>query len=70
MIGSYLRDLASEYLQICQIMESGEYDGMQLTSLSAQRTWLHDEMIRLLGPEYDRPYDMKAYCRQLVNDAA
>jgi len=36
-------------------------------ALSAQRTWTHNELIRVLGSEYDRPYDMRAYCQYLVN---
>jgi hypothetical protein len=68
MLDQYLLDLAREYLQICAVMKSGEYDGMQLTSLSTQRTWTHDELIRVLGDTYARPFDMQRHCRQLVND--
>ncbi len=67
-MNEYLRNLASEYLQLCSLMASGDFDGMQLSSLSAQRTWTHNELIRLLGSEYDRPFDMRAHCRQLLSE--
>jgi hypothetical protein len=70
MIDEYLRSLAIEYLQICAVMNSGEYDGMQLTGLSAQRTWTHDELIRVLGAGYERPFDMKTHCRRLFDEEA
>lgn len=33
--------------------------------VSAQRSLTHDELIRLLGPAYDRPFDMQAYARSV-----
>lgn len=66
MLDEYLRSLALEYLAICADMQSGAHDAAERRELSSQRTWIHDELVRVLGPEYDRPYDMKSHCRQLV----
>ncbi len=69
-IDSYILDLSREYLAVCATMTSHHYHSEdERQALSSQRTWVHNELIRVLGPEYDRPYDMKAYCRQLVNEA-
>ena len=67
MISEYVKSLAIEYLALINLMSSGEYDGMQLTSLSAQRTLIHDELVRLLGSDYERPFDIRRYCQELVN---
>ena len=69
MIDDYLRSLAVEYLQLCKMMSSGQYDGADYRELSAQRTNTHNELIRLLGSDYERPFDMQAHCRQLLADA-
>lgn len=66
MLDEYLKSLSLEYLEICRLMKSGDYDGDAYQRLSADRTNIHNELIRLLGSEYDRPFDMKAYCRSLV----
>lgn len=67
MIDSRVLDLAKEYLEICRLMQSGAYDGAEYQELSRQRTTTHDELIRVLGPGHARPFDMKAYCRQLLD---
>jgi hypothetical protein len=67
MLDEYLKSLAIEYLQICAEMKSGEMDADEWQELSRQRTWTHDELIRILGSDYARPFDMKAHCRALLN---
>lgn len=64
----YIRNLAREYLEICRLMTSHHYHSEdERAALSAQRTWTHNELIRVLGPEYARPFDMKAHCRALLD---
>ena len=68
MIADYILSLAREYLALCETMTSHHYHSEdERNALSAQRTWTHNELIRVLGSEYDRPYDMRAYCQYLVN---
>lgn len=69
MLDEYLKSLAAEYLQLCELMASGEYDGSDYRELSSQRGITHNELIRVLGDEYARPFDMKAHCRTLVSAA-
>lgn len=59
-----------EYLALCGLMTSGVYDGADLRRISADRTNAHNELIRVLGAAYERPFDMKAYCRQLFDEEA
>jgi hypothetical protein len=69
-IENYIRSLAVEYLTLCETMTSHHYHSEdERAALSAQRTWTHNELIRLLGDEYQRPFDMKAYCRTLVENS-
>lgn len=66
MIDQYIKDLAREYLALCETMTSHHYHSDdERRALSAQRSWTHDELIRLLGPDYARPFDMQSYARQL-----
>jgi hypothetical protein len=69
MIDEYLKSLALEYLALIRLMASGDYDGAALRELSSQRATTHDELIRVLGDAYARPFDMASHCRQLLNDA-
>lgn len=67
-IETYIRSLASDYLTYISLMASGDYDGDELRELSAQRGVTHDQLIAALGPGHERDvFDMKAYCRDLVN---
>ena len=68
MTDLYLKDLARDYLFYIEAMDSGAYDLDDLQKIASQRSICHDELIRLLGDAYARPFDMRAYCRQLVND--
>jgi hypothetical protein len=68
-IETYILDLARDYLFYCDTMQSPDCDPDIRRELSSQRTWIHNELIRVLGDAYARPYDMRAYCRQLLNDA-
>lgn len=64
----YLLTLCREYLTLCETMTSHHYHSEdERAALSRQRTWTHDELIRLTG--HARPFDMKAYARQVVNEA-
>ena len=67
MIDHYVLTLAKEYLGICDLMTSHHnHSEDERAALSAQRSWTHDELIRVLGPDYARPFDMRAYCRELA----
>lgn len=65
----YLLSLAREYLNLRALMRSGQYDGLDYRELSIQRSQVHDELIRLLGDDYARPFDMQQHCRDLLRDA-
>jgi len=66
----YLQSLAREYLGICETMTSHHYHSEdERATLSRQRSWTHDELIRVLGDDYARPFDMKAHCRKLLEEA-
>lgn len=63
----HIKTLLAEYLVLCRAMSAGEYNGDDdYRELSAQRTWTHNELIRLLGPDFDRPFDMQAYARSVL----
>jgi hypothetical protein len=59
-----VRILATEYIELVDIMRSGQYDGDEYRHLSSQRTLTHDELIRLTGLT-DRKA-MYGYCRSLL----
>lgn len=59
-----VRELLREYLELCESMASGQLSDTEYMRVSADRTWTHNELIRLLGPAYDRPFDMQAYACQ------
>lgn len=68
MLDEYLKSLAREYLALCETMTSHHYHSEdERQALSSQRTWTHDELVRVLGPGYARPFDMQGHCRQLLN---
>jgi hypothetical protein len=69
VLDQYVLSLARDYLFYVDAMVSGEYSSDELRELSAQRSLCHNELIRLLGDEYQRPFDMKAYCRTLVENS-
>lgn len=68
-IEDYLLSLAYEYLELVHLTTSGLYDGAEYRELDSQRTSVHDELIRILGDDYARPFDMAAHCRSLVSTA-
>jgi hypothetical protein len=71
MLDEYVLSLAREYLGLCDLMVSHQYHSDdERRALSSQRTWVHNELIRVLGSDYDRPFDMKAYARQLISEAS
>lgn len=64
MLDAYIQSLAREYLAVCDLMTSHHYHSEdERAALSRERTWLHNELIRVMGDEYARPFDMKAWCR-------
>lgn len=65
MLDQYIKSLADEYIHLCSLMNSGQYASADYARLSADRTNVHNELIRLLGPSYARPFDMLAWARQL-----
>jgi hypothetical protein len=68
MIDEYIKSLASEYLELIRLMDSPDHDADARRELSSQRSHVHNELIRVLGDEYARPFDMKKHCRALVSD--
>lgn len=67
MPDNYIRSLCREYLTICDLMTSHHsHCEDERAALSRQRTWTHDELIRVLGDDYARPFDMRTYARQLL----
>jgi hypothetical protein len=64
MSDEYLLSLFREYLALISLMRSGEYAGDNYRVLSALRTHVHNELIRLTG--HERPFDMERYARSLV----
>lgn len=70
MIDQYILSLAREYLDLCAMMASGAYDAVGRHALSSLRTGVHDELIRVLGNGYERPFDMKSHCRRLIEEAS
>ena len=67
MLDTYVLSLARDYLLYCDLMASGAYDGADYRELSAQRTNTHNELIRVLGSDYERPFDMQSYARALID---
>ena len=65
---AYLLQLCREYLDVCDAMKSGGHDTDAMLVLSAQRTWTHNELIRLTG--HERPFDMKQFARDTLADRA
>ena len=60
-----LLTLASEYVQVVEMMRSGQYDGdEEYNTLSSQRTITHDELIQLTG--ITERSAMYAHCRELL----
>lgn len=69
MIDEYIRSLCREYVQLCETMTSHHYHSEdERAALSRQRSWTHDELVRVLGDDYARPFDMKAHARRLLED--
>lgn len=67
VLDEYIRSLAREYLALCDAMTSHHYHSEdERQALSSQRTWTHNELIRVLGEDYARPFDMKKYCRGII----
>jgi len=66
VIDEYVKSLARDYLFYCDTMQSPDCDPATRRELSAQRGLCHDELIRVLGDEYARPFDMQAHCRALL----
>lgn len=60
-----LRALAEEYVTFVDMMRGGQYADMdEYQRLSADRTLVHDELLRLTG--MTRHDDMYRYCKALV----
>jgi hypothetical protein len=62
---AHLRSLAEEYVTLVDAMRSGQYADMdEYQRLSADRTLVHDELLRLT--EMTRKNDMYRYCKTLL----
>jgi hypothetical protein len=67
MLDHYILSLARDYLFYADAMTTSRaYTTDELREIASQRSLVHDELIRVLGDAYARPYDMIAYCRQLL----
>lgn len=69
MLSEYIQSLAVEYLNLIKMMKSGDYDGAAYAELSSQRTTTHDELVRVLGDGYERPFDMRKFCQELLAES-
>jgi hypothetical protein len=64
-IEARLRALAEEYVTYVEMMRGGQYtDSDEYQRMSADRTLVHDELLRLTG--MTRRDDMYGYCRALL----
>ena len=64
-----LRSLAEEYTVFVDMMRSGRYaDSDEYQRLSADRTLVHDELLRITG--MTRRNDMYSFCRDLLAQQA
>ena len=62
---AHLRLLAEEYVTLVEAMRGGQFADMdEYQRLSADRTLVHDELLRLTG--MTRRDDMYRYCRELL----
>jgi hypothetical protein len=62
---AHLRTLAEEYVAVVDAMHGGQFaDSDEYQRLSADRTLVHDELLRLTG--MTRKNDMYRYCRTLL----
>lgn len=60
-----LRSLAEEYTVFVEMMRSGQYaDSDEWQRLSADRTLVHDELLRMTG--MTRRDDMYRYCKTVL----
>jgi hypothetical protein len=62
----YLLMLAREYLDCIAEAKSTAYNERERNYWNAQRSIVHNDLIRLLGDAYARPFDMVAHCRELL----
>jgi len=62
---AHLRSLAEEYVALADTMRGGQYaDSDEYQRLSADRTLVHDELLRITG--MTRRDDMYGCCRNLL----
>ena len=60
-----LHTLAEEYVSYVEMMRGGQYADMtEYQRLSADRTLVHDELLRIL--DKDRSFDMYRHCKALL----
>lgn len=52
-----------EYRALSSLLVDPEQDATARRELSSARTIVHDDLIRLLGPDYDRPFNMLTFAR-------
>ncbi len=67
MLDEYVKSLALEYLGLISLISSHSYHSDdERAALSSQRSFVHDELIRVLGSDYARPFDMTHYCQDMI----
>ena len=65
-MNDHIRTLAREYLDAIDLARDTTLDADARRELSSQRTNAHEALIAALGSEYARPFDMQAWCRELL----
>lgn len=60
---THLVALARAYLGHSRALQAPDLSPKHHKHHSTQRTLAHNALIEALGPAYDRPFDMQAWCR-------
>ena len=60
--------LLEEYLAYVRAMDDPGIEEIEYRKLSSARTIVHDELIRMLGPDFGRPFNMVSYARNRLGE--
>jgi hypothetical protein len=64
---NHILNLARDYLDYCLLSDNPLLDRDERATVAAQRSLTHDQLIAALGPDYDRPFDMRGWARRLIS---
>lgn len=67
-MNEHIKLLLGEYLAWIEWAQNPHLDADDRRYVAAQRSLTHDELIRLLGPDYERPFDMQAWARRVTQE--